>query len=74
MRNYTRIQHTYIIVVTSDHLSEGDLLAVTVGGFIWVQGLAAKVRHGDVGGVREVHSRLLGCPGYHHTNIQILQT
>ena len=73
MRNYiARSEHTYIIIVTSDHLSKGDLLAVAVGGFIWVQGLAAQIGHGDVGGVWEIHGRLFGRPGCQQK--QTLQT
>ena len=54
---------THIFIVTADHLSEGDLLTVTVEGFVGVQWLAAQVRHREVGGVWEIHRRLLGYPG-----------
>ena len=53
----------YLVIVTPNHLSKGDLLAVTIERFVGVDWLTTEVRHGDVGGVGEIHSCLLSCPG-----------
>lgn len=44
---------THLLVITADHLPKGHLVAETVGRLIGVQGLAAQVWHGQVGGVRQ---------------------
>lgn len=53
---------THLLVITADHLPKRHLVAETVGRLIGIQGLAAQVWHGQVGGVRQQSRRVFGCP------------
>lgn len=44
---------TYLFIITPNHLPERNLLAETVSGFIWINGLRGEVRCGDLSRRRE---------------------